>query len=110
MIDVGEALRCARYLLSAYGGRTPPRRLVEHYRHLELLAAGCASATDETGAASQLELIGTAEAARLLGCTPAYVRRIATDLDGRRVSGNSWVFDRKAAEDYAAQRDQRRSG
>jgi hypothetical protein len=109
-LDVAEALRCARFLLSAYARRTPPRRLVEHYRHLELLAAGCSSATDETGPVSQSELIGTAESARILGCTPAYVRRIAASLDGRRVAGNSWVFDRKAVEDYGAQRDQRRSG
>jgi hypothetical protein len=110
MIDVGEALRCARYLLSAYAGRTPPRRLVEHHRQLELLA-GCASGTESAAAQEQSGLIGTREAAAILGVSTSYVRRIAeTVLDGRRIACNSWIFERKVVEDYAAERDHRRSG
>lgn len=48
-------------------------------------------------------LIGTAEAARILGCTPRTVRRLAADLDGQRV-GQEWAFTRTAVTEYATAR------
>jgi len=47
--------------------------------------------------------ISTAEAARLLGITSRHARRLASDLDGRRVKG-TWLFDRHAVVAYATQR------
>lgn len=47
--------------------------------------------------------IGTAEAARILGCTERYVRMIAADLDGIRV-GRTWVFNRSTVTEYAQAR------
>ena len=44
--------------------------------------------------------IGTPEAARILGCSPRTITRIATDLDGERV-GRDWIFDRRNVVDYA---------
>jgi hypothetical protein len=39
------------------------------------------------------DLIGPEEAAQILGCSARYVRKIASDLDGRLV-GAMWVFHR----------------
>ncbi|MGC5026281.1 hypothetical protein ACLQ3K_16135 [Tsukamurella sp. DT100] len=48
--------------------------------------------------------IGTAEAATILRCSPRYVRRIAADLDGTRLSGRQYVFDRATVTEYATRR------
>jgi len=45
-------------------------------------------------------LIGSAEAASLLGCSDRWVREISADLDGRRY-GRLHVFPRRAVEEYA---------
>ena len=47
----------------------------------------------------------TAEAARLLGVTPRHARRLAADIDGRRVAG-AWTFDRSAVIAYRALREE----
>ena len=54
------------------------------------------------GAAEQLgeELIGTAEAAAILNCDPRHVRRLANDLDGRRINGRDWVFTKSVVKQY----------
>jgi hypothetical protein len=44
--------------------------------------------------------ITAAEAARLLGCSPRHVRRLAADLDGERV-GPVWCFRLSVVEQYA---------
>ena len=48
-------------------------------------------------------MVGTAEAASVLGVSPRHVRRLARSLDGRRVKG-AWTFDRHAVVAYATQR------
>jgi hypothetical protein len=108
MLDVQQALTCARLALSLHAGRTPPPELVAHYRNLELLATGGASATEPVAGQPESELIGTSDAAAILGCSTQYVRRIAeTVLEGRRIARNGWIFERKVVEDYAAHRHRR---
>jgi hypothetical protein len=109
-VDFEAASRCARIVLALFAGRTPPRWLMSHYRDLELITAtgGFPRETSRTDVGT--EWISTAEAARILEVSAQYVRRIATSLGGRRVTGNTWIFDRKDVEHYATQRDRRRSG
>jgi len=62
-----------------------------------------ANGHDLGGAPAELKqntLIGSVEAATLLGCTARHVRRIAADLEGQRVEG-VWVFRRQPVVDYA---------
>ncbi|KKF01934.1 hypothetical protein WN67_10995 [Mycolicibacterium obuense] len=54
------------------------------------------------------DLIGTAQAAALLGCTERHVRRIQADLDGVRPAGRSLVFSRRQVLQYAAAREEHR--
>lgn len=108
-IDLTEALRCARLAIRLYQGRPVPPRLAQHLNHLETLTAGSVPATDSVaGQTESEELIGTTEAARILGCSTSYVRRIHTDLDGRQITKHGWLFDRSKVEQYAQQRDQYR--
>jgi hypothetical protein len=103
-VDLKAALICARAFVAMFQPRTPPRWAAEHLEHLERLAHGCRTATGSGAAQEESELIGTAEAAAILGCSGAYIRRIAADLDGRRIA-NAWLFDRKAVQEYAASRE-----
>lgn len=64
-----------------------------------LLLTGAANGTAAECDSAKLELIGTAEAARILGCRPEWVRRISTQLDGERVGGR-WVYPREAVEEH----------
>lgn len=47
------------------------------------------------------DLIDSDEAARILGCTPRWVTKIGSDLDGKQVAGGRWIFHRRAVIDYA---------
>lgn len=61
-----------------------------------LLQDGAVCGTNGESASVEWDLmIDTAEASRLLGCRPEYVRRIAARLGGRRV-GARWVYPRQA--------------
>lgn len=109
-LDIQLALRCARILsTSVFQNRTPPRWLSDHIAQLEALAAGSASATKDQVGQEESEMIGTAEAAQILGCSDSYLRRIRADLDGRQITKNAWVFNRKQVEEYASQRNENRS-
>jgi len=62
-----------------------------------------ANGHDLGGAPAELKqntLIGSVEAATLLGCSARHVRRIASDLEGQRVEGQ-WVFRRQDVAAYA---------
>lgn len=99
--DLRAALVCARALAACYlPGRLPPRWLLDHLAHLERVVSGSASGTKHVVQQEESELIGTAEAARILGYSTRYVRKIHVSLDGRRI-GNGWTFPRKAVEEYA---------
>ncbi|BAD55088.1 helix-turn-helix domain-containing protein [Nocardia farcinica] len=60
---------------------------------------GQQSSTDEPDS----ELVGTAEAAKILGLSARQVRRLAADLDGQRM-GRELIFRRAAVTEYAAAR------
>ena len=86
----------------------PPHVLAAH-RWLTIMSqVGHESSSDETTLDAD-DLIGTAQAASLLGCTERHVRRLRADLDGVRPSGGSaWVFSRHQVVRYAqARRDHR---
>jgi hypothetical protein len=108
-IDFDEALACVRCRLELLrqSGIRPSPRLIAHYRNVELLAAGSASATEHVATQEESELIGTTEAARILGYSTAYVRRpeVARSLGGRRITGNSWIFNEEEVKTYATERD-----
>jgi hypothetical protein len=50
-----------------------------------------------------VEVIAVAEAGRLLGLSPRQVRRLAPELDGRKVAGH-WTFDALTVAAVAADR------
>ena len=105
-VDLKAALICARAFVAMFQPRTPPRWAAEHLDRLERLTAGCASATNDQAGQQESELIGTAQAAQILGCSPQYIRKIHTDLDGRLIA-NAWLFERKAVHEYATSRRER---
>ena len=109
MSEVQLALRCARIVATTvFQNRTPPRWLSDHLAQLEALALGSASATKDQVGQAESKLIGTAEAARIIGCSESYIRRIRADLDGHQIAKNAWIFDRKQVEGYALQRNENR--
>ncbi|WP_157931327.1 helix-turn-helix domain-containing protein [Mycobacteroides abscessus] len=99
--DLRAAVLCARTVVALYQpGRSAPTWLLDHLAHLERVVSGSVSGTKHVVQQEESELIGTAEAARILGYSTSYVRRIHTSLDGRRI-GNGWTFPRKVVEEYA---------
>lgn len=107
--DLGTALRCARIVAALYQPRcSPPRQIVDHLAHLETIAASSATGTKHVVEQQESELIGTTEAAQILGCSTRYVRRIHATLDGNRI-GNTWTFPREVVEDYAQHLASRRT-
>jgi hypothetical protein len=65
-LDIGEALRCARFLLTAYAWPRTPARLVQHRRHLELLTATGRFTRETSRSDVDTQWISTAEAATIL--------------------------------------------
>lgn len=55
--------------------------------------------TTPVPAVSLTDPIGVDEAANILGCSTRHIRRIATTLDGRKVSRH-WSFERHTVLDY----------
>ncbi|WP_139334571.1 helix-turn-helix domain-containing protein [Mycobacterium colombiense] len=75
-------------------------------RRVELDIATSADGSDGgCGSAGLVEKtpISVEEAADLVGCSTRYLRYIAADLDGVKVSGR-WVFDSEVVRDYAERR------
>lgn len=64
-----------------------------------LLLTSAVSGTAAERDSAKSELIGTAEAARILGCCQEWVRRIGTKLSGEQVGGR-WVYPREAVEEH----------
>lgn len=67
------------------------------------LRASSAHGTETEAGQQNLEMVGTAEAARILECSTRWVRRIAADLDGQR-TGRDWIFRRATVTEYATAR------
>lgn len=99
ILDEHQAAACAYWVREATSRRRLRGEPVREAAVTALLAAlgttapgtGTVSATAQSGAGD--DLIGTAEAARILGCSTRRVRQITTDLDARRVGGG-WTFHR----------------
>lgn len=64
-----------------------------------LLLTSAVNGTAVERDSAKLELIGTAEAARILGCCQEWVRRISNKLGGERIGGR-WVYPRDAVEEH----------
>lgn len=71
--------------------------------HHALSPTGQETVAPQVDSESPDELIGTEQAAAILGLHPRTVRRIATDLDGQIVA-NRWCFTRTAVTEYAENR------
>ena len=89
-------------------GRGVPAEVRAAHRWLNAMSAigpesGCDAEQSEAD-----DLIGTAQAAVLLGCTERHVRRIQADLDGVRPAGRHLVFSRRQVIQYAEARKEYR--
>ncbi|MDQ1306113.1 MAG: hypothetical protein QG671_1945 [Actinomycetota bacterium] len=101
-IDIAAARHCAQLAASLYRGRELPDRLRRHIAELgSEVGTGSAAAQPHS---KHDDLIGVATAASILGVSQRYVRRIAADLDGTRIDGRTWVFDRQVVAAYASAR------
>ncbi len=96
-------------------GKSAPPVLTELYHaaaaaYSQVSEGGRGDGPEQTGvqSLSPTELIGTAEAADILGLTQRQIRRLGSTLDGEQMANGSWVFQRVAVEDYReARRDAR---
>ncbi|WP_199253858.1 helix-turn-helix domain-containing protein [Mycolicibacterium mengxianglii] len=58
---------------------------------------------DEPELESEFLLIGSTEAAEILGLTTRHLGRLARDLDGEKIS-NRWLFNRNTVIEYAKEK------
>ncbi len=75
-------------------GRPVNPEVLRLLRRLELERSVGGSESDGEPEEFEVELIGTEEAATILGCTTRNVRLLARDLDGRKC-GREWIFQRQ---------------
>lgn len=89
-------------------GQPVPNRI--HDLRLFLAAMTVDGTQNHSGATElvqgQGDLIDTEKAAEILGYSTRYIRRIASDLDGQRVSGR-WAFNARTVTEYAEARNRR---
>lgn len=80
-------------------------RLGKLFDLASLTSGGSASGHESQSAEAQsgLRLIGTVEAAHLLGQSSRQVRRLAADLDGQKI-GRDWYFNYDTVIEYAKAR------
>lgn len=100
-----EQTAVARYAVAEVIRR---RRLTGQPLPPQLTALACALSSrgpepDVAQSDSEPERIGSAQAAKLIGCTRRHISRIATDLDGHQVAGR-WTFNMAAVIEYAQAR------
>lgn len=89
-------------------GRPVHPEVLRLLRRLELERSVGGSQSEDAAEQFEEELIGTEEAAHILGCTTRNVRLLAQDLDGQQC-GREWIFRRHIVEEYQeARRDARR--
>lgn len=75
----------------------------DRVRSLLAYVSSCGHGIDTETAQSNhddADHISAAEAAKILGCTPRTITRIASDLDGRKC-GRDWIFQRCNVTEYA---------
>lgn len=80
-------------------GRPVHPEVLRLLRRLELERSVGGSESDTDTEQFETELIGTEEAAHILGCTTRNVRLLAKDLDGQQC-GREWIFRRHVVQDY----------
>lgn len=103
-----DVLRAAYYCaaevirLRRLGGKPVPDWLRRHYSHLDAEVRVSHTRQESEGARTHSEstLIGTGEAADMLGWHIRKVQRLATDLGGHRVAGRL-VFSSIEVHEYA---------
>jgi len=102
---VAEVIGCRRRV----GAPIPAwlRRLHDRL-DAELRAVVSAGGPEPVARGPDSELVGTAQAAGLLGISTRHVRRLAADLDGWRAS-RDWVFCRAVVLEYARARKEQPS-
>ncbi|MFA7513846.1 MAG: hypothetical protein WCZ29_25530 [Mycolicibacterium vanbaalenii] len=89
-------------------GRGVPAEVRAAHRWLTTMSAIGHQTRCDAEESEQDDLIGTAQAAALLGCTERHVRRIQADLDGARPAGRNLVFSRRQVIQYAQARKEHR--
>lgn len=102
--DLRAAMYCAAEVIRGRRrtGVTVPSWLRQLESHLALALALADTGGPENGVSACSEaMIGTGEAARILGLSPRRVREIVSDLDGRRIGRKSWAFDPNTVREYA---------
>jgi hypothetical protein len=103
---VAEVIR-----LRQLGGIPVPDWLRRHYNHLdaEVRVSHTRQESEGSRTYSESDLIGTGEAADMLGWNIRKVQRLAADLGGRRVAGRL-VFSSFEVHEYAEGLEDGRSG
>lgn len=107
--DLQGALYCCNELIDrrARAGIPVPSWMARLAGHLNLAAlvsdAGHETSSEPTSLESE-ELIGSVQAALLLGISPRQLQRLAADLDGQKVCGR-WAFQASIVREYAKGRD-----
>lgn len=101
-VQLQAALYAVRDVVSrrVLGGQPVRKEVRDLY---ERLLAASTGGTENEGAVEEStpeDLIGTEEAAAMLGCSTHWVRRVHADLDGQK-SGGRWVFRRPTVNEYA---------
>ncbi|MCF3940919.1 hypothetical protein [Gordonia tangerina] len=91
--------------------KQPPPVLTELYHAAAEAYSSVAESGHEDGPEplvvqplSPEELIGSAEAATILGVTQRQIRRLSSTLDGEQLANGAWVFRRDTVEDYRQER------
>ena len=123
MIEGEAALKYLKFAAKAgvhkleYNGTAAHPELVgifeaAHAALLSVSQVGHVDGPDEVAAqeCSPDELIGTVEAAQILGVTRRQTVRLARSLDGQQLPNGTWVFRRGAVEDYKEARRDARQG
>ncbi len=106
--EVQGALYCCNELIDrrARAGIPVPVWMTRLAGHLNLAAlvsdTGQEIGSDPTSLETQ-DLIGSVQAARLLGISPRQLQRLAADLDGQKICGR-WAFQAQVVREYAQAR------
>lgn len=101
----GDAIEAALYAVSALmtyrqkEKRPVPGEVVSLHRRL-LTASAAGSECGSGGEQLTHDLVDTAEAAHIIGCSQRWVWNIRNDLDGRKL-GRQWFFPHGVVVEYA---------
>lgn len=114
--DIEGALYCVNELVDRRGRAGEPvpdwmRDLASQFDRASLTMSPSGHESADAGAELDPErLIGTTEAARILGVSPRQVRRIANDLDVETIGRRGKTFRHSTVTEYAKEKRGRHSG